>query len=235
MVIQTFVGVSGFSYAGWKGHFYPKEIKNEEFLTYYSQRLNSVEINSSFYASPSQSVVQSWAGKTGDDFRFAFKAPRKITHVLKLGQDSIRPAVDMSNTLSVLGEKRGPILFQLPPFLRQNLSLLENFLVSTSGIPSKVFEFRHGSWLVDSTFALLDKYNSAFCVAETEDLEPMFKVTGGTAYFRLRRDAYETKTIENWAVKIKKTVTGAGDAYVYLRHDDTGKNAELAQKLKTSL
>jgi uncharacterized protein YecE (DUF72 family) len=235
MASRLFVGVSGFSYASWKGRFYPKELRSDDFLTYFSQRLNSVEINSSFYASPSQSVIRSWAGKTGDGFRFAFKATRKITHILKLNQDSVETAIDMSKTLSILGEKRGPILFQLPPFLRQNLTLLENFLVNTSGIVGKVFEFRHASWLVSSTFDLLDKYGSGFCIAETEDLEPVFKVTGGTAYFRLRKDAYDTKTVESWAEKIRKTIPRTGDSYVYLRHDETGENAELAQKLRASL
>src|SRR5438552_11610642 len=83
------VGVSGFSYVGWKGNFYPENLKSEEFISYYSQRLNSVEINSSFYAPPSLAVVKSWAGKTGDNFKFSFKAPRQITHILKLGKGSV--------------------------------------------------------------------------------------------------------------------------------------------------
>jgi uncharacterized protein YecE (DUF72 family) len=232
---RLFVGVSGFSYASWKGRFYPKELRSDDFLIYFSQRLNSVEINSSFYASPSQNVILSWAGKTGDGFRFAFKATRKITHILKLSQESTQTALDMSKTLSVLGEKRGPILFQLPPFLRQNIPLLENFLVNTPKITDKVFEFRHASWLVSSTFELLDRYDSGFCIAETEDLEPVFKVTGGTAYFRLRKEAYDTKMIESWAARIKKTIPSTGDTYVYLRHDETGENAELAQKLRAGL
>ncbi len=235
MVSHLFVGVSGFSYASWKGRFYPKELRSDDFLTYFSQHLNSVEINSSFYASPSQNVIRSWAGKTGDGFRFAFKATRKITHILKLSQESAQSATGMSKTLSVLGEKRGPILFQLPPFLRQNLTLLEEFLVNTPEIADKVFEFRHSSWLVGSTFELLDKYDSGFCIAETEDLEPVLKVTGRTAYFRLRKDVYDKNMIESWAAKIKKTLPSNGDAYVYLRHDETGENAELAQRLRASL
>src|SRR5712692_8714413 len=143
---RLFVGVSGFSYASWKGRFYPKAIGNDDFLKYYSQRLNSVEINSSFYAAPSQTTVQSWEGKTGEGFEFAFKVPRKITHISKLGNDSVKPALDMSKTLDTLGAKRGPMLFQLPPFLRQDLELLENFLIDTSAIPDRVFELRHGSW-----------------------------------------------------------------------------------------
>ncbi|TMH94678.1 DUF72 domain-containing protein, partial [Candidatus Bathyarchaeota archaeon] len=89
MTPRAMVGVSGFSYAGWKGNFYPETLKSEEFLSYYSQRLNTVEINSSFYAPPSLAMVKSWASKTGDGFRFSFKAPRQITHILKLGKGSV--------------------------------------------------------------------------------------------------------------------------------------------------
>src|SRR5438445_10602954 len=93
------VGISGFSYAGWKGNFYPKNLKSEEFLSYYSQRLNSVEINSSFYAAPSLAMVKSWASKTGDNFRFSFKAPRQITDILKLVKGSVEATAGVGITL----------------------------------------------------------------------------------------------------------------------------------------
>ena len=120
MTRQVFVGVSGFSYTGWKGHFYPKETKNEDFLAYYSQRLNSVEINSSFYGPPSATMVKSWSGKTGDGFKFAFKAPKQITHILKLGEGAPESSERLSKTLESLGTKRGPILFQLPTYSKQD-------------------------------------------------------------------------------------------------------------------
>ena len=103
-----FVGISGFSYAGWKGKFYPRDLKNEDFLTYYAQHLNSVEINSSFYAPPSAAMVKSWSARTSEDFRFAFKAPKQITHILKLGRGSSEAAEKLSKTLDLLGPKRGP-------------------------------------------------------------------------------------------------------------------------------
>jgi uncharacterized protein YecE (DUF72 family) len=235
MKSHVFVGVSGFSYASWKGHFYPKDLKNAEFLTYYSQHLNSVEINSSFYAPPSPSMVKSWRAKTGDQFKFAFKAPKQITHILKLGKDSPEAAERLSKTLDLLSEKRGPVLFQLPPYSKQDPQLLEDFLSKTSNFPNRVFEFRHSSWFQDSTYQLLEKYGAGFCVAETEDLEPVFQLTAGLAYFRLRKDAYDAKSVEDWSEKIKKTITGARDTYVYLRHDETGENAVLASKLQEKL
>ncbi len=231
----VFVGVSGFSYPSWRGRFYPKEIGADYFLQYYSQHLNSVEINSSFYAVPSPAMVKSWNGKTGDAFKFAFKATRKITHLSKLGEGAANSALDMSKNLGTLGDKRGPILFQLPPFLKYTPNLLETFLSQSSDIPARVFEFRHQSWFVDSTYSLLEKYDTGFCVAETGDLEPVLKTTGNLAYFRLRKDSYDSKMIDEWAGKIKKTIADSNQTFVYLRHDETGANAELAQKLKSRL
>jgi uncharacterized protein YecE (DUF72 family) len=232
---KAMVGVSGFSYSGWKGYFYPENLKSEEFLSYYSQRLNSVEINSSFYASPSPATVKSWAGRTGDNFRFSFKAPRQITHILKLGKGSVEAAERLGVTLSSLGEKKGPVLFQLPPYSRQDLELLEDFLANTSKIGERVFEFRHESWLNDLTYTTLEKHDADFCIAETEDMKPVFKVTGKTPYFRLRRDSYDAKMIDDWTGKIREMSRGSESVYVYLRHDENGDNASMALKILESL
>jgi uncharacterized protein YecE (DUF72 family) len=229
---NLYVGVSGFSYPSWKGKFYPKDLKSENFLAYYSRQLNSVEINSSFYAPPSSVMIQSWSSKTQNEFRFAIKSPRQITHILKLGQGSADSAKRLDGALELLGPKRGPVLFQLPPFLRQDLKLLESFLNDTSMVSKKVFEFRHESWLTDDTYALLDKYQTGFCVAESEDLKPVLRVIGDVAYFRLRNDAYDNRSIDSWSTKIKSLVKNVKESYVYLRHDETGENASLALQLK---
>jgi uncharacterized protein YecE (DUF72 family) len=235
MKTKAMVGVSGFSYVGWKGNFYPDNLKSEDFLSYYSQRLNSVEINSSFYASPSSAMVKSWAGRTGDNFRFSFKAPRQITHILKLGKGSVEAAEKLGVTLGSLGEKRGPVLFQLPPYARQDLKLLEDFLANASTIGERVFEFRHESWLNDLTYATLEKYYAGFCIAETEDMKPVFKVTGKMSYFRLRRESYDPKMIDEWIGKIKEMSKESESVYVYLRHDEKGDNTTRALKIMKSL
>ncbi len=233
--MKAFVGVSGFSYPAWKGVFYPEGLNSDEFLTYYAGRLGSVEINSSFYAAPGAAMVKGWTSKTTEGFRFSFKAPRQITHITKLGEGSAEAANKLSKTLDLLGPRRGPVLFQLPPFSRFNRDLLDGFLSKTSGIEPKVFEFRHASWLNDSTYDLLEEHGAGFCIADTEDMEPTFKVTGGLAYFRLRKDAYEAGAIEKWSAKILETASGADECYVYLRHDETGQNAVLAQGLAEKL
>lgn len=230
-----YVGVSGFSYARWKGRFYPKETKIEEFLSYYSQRLDSVEINSSFYAPPSTETVKNWSEKTSGEFKFSFKAPRQITHILKLGKDSFEATERLSKLLDSLGERRGPILFQLSPYSKKDFDLLEEFLSNTCNVKNRVFEFRHQSWLEDSTFKMLERYGVGFCIAETEDMAPTFRITGDLAYFRLRKDNYDTNEIGRWSEKIKDVAKGLGEVYAYLRHDETGENALLAQRLSEKL
>jgi uncharacterized protein YecE (DUF72 family) len=233
--LELFVGVSGFSYASWKGNFYPKDLKSEDFLSFYAGKLNSVEINSSFYAPPSAAMVKSWAGRTSEDFRFAIKSPRLITHTLKIGKGAPEAADRLGRTLELLGGKLGPVLFQLPPFFRQDLKTLESFLTQTAGVKKKVFEFRHDSWLNESTYQLLEKHNAGFCIAETEDMKPVLNVTGGLPYFRLRKDVYTTSDVERWNEKIRNIVKGSKEAYVYLRHDETGENASYALGMREKL
>lgn len=233
--VQAYVGVSGFSYPAWRGKFYPEGLKSDAFLPYYSGRLGSVEINSSFYAQPGRAMVEGWAAKTAESFRFSFKAPRLITHITKLGDGSQEASNKLSATLDLLGPRRGPILFQLPPFARFNRDLLDGFLSKTSGIEPKVFEFRNKSWLTETTYDLLEEHGAGFCIADTEDMEPTFKVTGGIAYFRLRRDAYDEKSIDGWVSRIKEAASGADECYVYLRHDESGENALLAERLAKKL
>ncbi len=232
---NIFVGVSGFSYPKWKGKFYPVDLKDEGFLAYYSKHLVSVEINSSFYAQPSDAMVKNWSERTSEKFRFSFKSPRLITHILKLGKGASEAADKFSQTLDLLGSRRGPVLFQLPPYSKHNIKLLDEFLSKTTGIKNRVFEFRHESWFQGSTYQMLERHGAGFCIAETEDLKPSFRVTGGIAYFRLRKESYDTKAVDQWAKKIQEMTKGLRENYVYLRHDETGENAILAQRLSRVL
>src|SRR3989442_6066916 len=190
---SVFVGMSGFSYASWKGSFYPKDLKNEDFLSFYAGKLNSVEINSSFYAPPSEAMVKSWASRTGETSRISTKSPRQITHTIKLGKGAAEAADRLGKTLDLLGGNLGPVLFQLPPFFRQDLKVLESFLTQTGGVKKKVFEFRHDSWLNESTYQLLATHHAGFCIAETEDMKQFLRVIGGLPYFILMNDAYTAK------------------------------------------
>jgi uncharacterized protein YecE (DUF72 family) len=235
MAGSAYVGVSGFSYPAWKGKFYPQDTKSEEFLGYYARHLESVEINSSFYAAPGATMVKGWAEKTSEEFRFAFKAPRQVTHILKLGKDSFEVAGRFSKTLDLLGPRRGPVLFQLPPYSKQDTKVLDQFLSNTADIKNRVFEFRHESWFQDSTYRLLEEHGAGFCIAESEDVKMVSQITGGIAYYRLRLESYEAKDIDRWAAKIRETAKGLRESYVFLRHDETGGNALLAQRLSDKL
>ena len=229
------MGVSGFSYPTWKGRFYPRDTKSEEFLLYYSQHLRSVEINSSFYAPPRATVVKNWSDTTSESFSFSFKAPQMITHVLKLGKGSAEAARRFSKGLDSLGQRRGPILFQLPPYSKLDLDRLDVFLSETSGIRKRVLEFRHKSWFQGPTYQLLEENGAGFCIAETEELPAILQTTGGLAYFTLRKESYDAKTIDQWAGTIRETAKDLPECYVYLRHDETGENALLAQRLSKKL
>jgi uncharacterized protein YecE (DUF72 family) len=235
LTVRVRVGVSGFSYPRWRGKFYPKEAKSEELLAQYARRLGTVEVNSSFYAAPKSAAVEAWAGKTKEEFVFAFKAPQLITHILKLGGGAPDAAVKLASTLELLGPRLGPVLFQLPPYMKQDLKLLDAFLSNTQAVKKRVFEFRHKSWLDAATYRMLDGHETGFCVAETEEMAPTFQVTGGLAYFRLRLDSYDARAVDRWAGRIGETTKGVAETYVYLRHDETGENALLAVRLAEKL
>jgi uncharacterized protein YecE (DUF72 family) len=123
----------------------------------------------------------------------------------------------------------------LPPYSKQDLDLLGEFLSKTSGVKNRVFEFRHESWFQESTYQLLEEHGTGFCIVDTEELKPVFRVTGGIAYFRLRRESYNAKAIDQWAEKIGDTAEALPESYAYLRHDETGENAILAQRLSEKL
>src|SRR5207237_3970555 len=157
------------------------------------------------------------------------------THTLKIGKGASEAADRLGQTLDLLGGKLGLVLFQLPPFFRQDLKTLESVITQTGSVKKKVFEFRHESWLNDSTYQLLEKHDAGFCIAETEDMKPVLQVTGGLPYFRLRKDVYTASDVGKWTEKIRDIIKGSEQAYVYLRHDETGENASYAVGLQEKI
>ncbi len=126
-------GASGYSFKEWKGNFYPDKMKPEEMLAWYSARLPTVEINNTFYQMPKTAVLENWAKTTPEDFRFSIKASRRITHMSRLRAETAADSVNfLYTTLAALGAKRGPVLFQLPPFLKKDLPRLSEFLDAAS-------------------------------------------------------------------------------------------------------
>ncbi|HET6422114.1 MAG TPA: DUF72 domain-containing protein, partial [Planctomycetaceae bacterium] len=163
--MQFYVGTSGYSYKEWKGSFYPEKLPQKEMLRYYSERLSTVEVNNSFYRLPAASVIESWTQQVPENFRFVLKAPQAITHFKQL-RNCKEPVEQLLEAAAVLKERRGPILFQLPPHLKIDVPRLDAFLQVIDSRAALVFEFRHESWFDDEVFACLKRHGAAHCVAD---------------------------------------------------------------------
>jgi uncharacterized protein YecE (DUF72 family) len=229
------VGVSGFSYSSWIGEFYPKGTIPAKMLNVYSTKLNSVEINSTFYRMPAQTTTGKWAESTSDDFRFSFKANRKVTHFKKL-KDATPEVNWFLDGLTPLQAKLGCILIQLPPYLKADYDLLETFLQQKPGGSERIaFEFRHSSWFTSRLTELLSKYDAALCLADTEDMKPVFERTARFTYVRLRKDAYTKKELTNWSRRLQDFAGESEDCFIYFKHDETGKAANIAAEFESML
>ena len=231
-MVRFWVGVSGFSYASWKGVFYSEATKPNQMLEAYATKLNSVEVNSSFYHMPTTTTTSKWAKSTPESFRFSFKANRKITHFMKLKGTKSEFEFFLKG-LKPVGEKLGCVLVQLPPYMKQDYAVLETFLAeSPKSLPIAV-ELRHNSWFGNTLNDLLSKYNTAFCVADTEDMKPVFEETADFGYVRLRRSKYSKTELKTWSNKLQKFAAGFENCFVYFMHDETGEAANRAAEFST--
>lgn len=220
------VGTSGFSYAPWRGHFYPKDLATEDMLKFYASVFGTVEINHSFYRMPTPTLLTNWRRQTPLRFRFALKAPQRITHHLRL-KDAAEPAREFVRRADSLGEKLGPLLFQLPPHLRADRDRLDEFLRALPQGSEPVFEFRHASWFTEDVYDVLAANRAALCIADTESLTTPLVATAPFGYVRLRRDDYSPADLADWAAKLKE-ITRWKRVYVFLKHDEAGKAPALA-------
>ncbi|OFZ92974.1 MAG: hypothetical protein A2Z64_09695 [Betaproteobacteria bacterium RIFCSPLOWO2_02_67_12] len=219
--MRMLAGASGYSYKEWKGNFYPEGIRPDAMLAWYAERLPTVEINNTFYRMPKTSVLESWAQSTPEGFRFAIKASRRITHMARLKAESAAEAVGfLYRNLAALGAKRGPVLFQLPPFLKKDLPRLSEFLRLLPEGHGAAFEFRNDSWFSDDVYDLLKGAGAVLCLSEREDNAPPPLVqTAPWGYVRLRLEAYSDRDLEQWAARL--AATAWREAYVYFMHEPT--------------
>ena len=218
---RLLAGASGYSFKEWKGSFYPEKIKPEEMLAYYSERLPTVEINNTFYQMPKAPVLENWARLTPESFRFAIKSPRRITHEARLAADKAADSVSyLYKTLDTLGAKRGPVLFQLPPFLKKDLPRLNEFLQLLPEGHLAAFEFRNDSWFADDVYDALRSRGAALCLSEREDNAPPPLVeTAPWGYVRLRLEQYSDAELQQWAAKLAGTAWR--DIHAYFMHEPT--------------
>jgi len=215
------IGTSGYSYKQWKGVFYPEDLANEDMLRYYAERLDTVEINSTFYRFATVRQLESWSAEVGDDFTFTLKAPRRITHNLRL-RDAAELAGDFCRNAASLGDKLGVVLFQLPPNLKKDTQRLETFLDALAPQVRIVFELRHASWFDSEVFECLRKRGVALCINDDGKVEGPSESTAPFGYFRMRRDAYDAAALEESAARIRAASAGWNQAFVYFKHEDQG-------------
>lgn len=218
---RLWAGASGYAFKEWQGSFYPDKIAPEAMLAWYAERLPTVEINNSFYRMPKVEVLQRWAEATPQHFRFAIKASKRITHDARLDAEAAADALAyLYRNLAVLGARRGPVLFQLPPYLRKDTARLQAFLQLLPEGHRAAFEFRHDSWFDDEVYAVLRTAGAALCLSEREDSSaPPLVETASWGYVRLRLEHYGDDALAACAARLADTRWQ--EVFVYFMHEPT--------------
>ena len=225
---KIYAGTSGWAYPAWKPAFYPAGLAPAKFLGYYAGRLNSVEVNFTFRRFPTEKLLQGWIAAAPADFQFAIKAHQTITHVKRL-RDADELTSRFVSALQPLAtaQKLGPVLFQLPPFLKCDATLLRDFLAEWPQSLRATFEFRHESWFCDAVFSALREAHVALCLAESDKLETPEVQTADFFYLRLRKQEYSRPALQRRVQDFAQR----GEVYVYLKHEETPAGALLAESL----
>jgi len=235
------IGTSGWHYPHWEnGVFYPPGLARTSQLSFYAQHFKTVELNASFYHLPRPKTFEGWRQKTPDDFVFAVKASRYISHVKRL-RDCQEPWEKLSSAAKELGEKLGLILFQLPPSLEVSPRRLEAFLRLLPEEPRYSFEFRHASWLCDGVYDILRSQGVALCIPDSPGMPKSLEVTAPFVYVRMHGSAspygskYTDEELEQWAGRIKGFLKRGLEVYVYFNNDAYGYALQNAEKLEQLL
>jgi uncharacterized protein YecE (DUF72 family) len=228
---KIYAGTSGWAYPSWKPDFYPAKLASKNFLGFYAGRLNTVEVNYTFRRFPTEKLLRGWIEATPPDFHFAIKANQKITHIKRL-RDVAEFTSEFITSLQPLDveKKLGPVLFQLPPFLKCDVPLLKDFLKAIPRQLRAAFEFRHASWFTDEVYELMRGANVALCQAESEKLETPDVQTADFAYLRLRKEKYSASDRKILSRKIAELLQ-RGDTFVYFKHEETAEGALYAENL----
>src|SRR6267143_2409378 len=224
--MNLWIGTSGFQYTEWKGNFYPEDLSTAKMLPYYAERFSTNEINYTFHRIPAPKTIENWKTLTPDKFRFALKAPQKIPHWSKL-RDCADTLEYFCKVAGGLGERLGPVLFQLPPTFQKDADVLSSFLRELPDMRA-AFEFRHESWFDDEIYELLKSRNIALCIADTDTIATPKKSTAGYGYLRLRREDYQTTDVERWAAFVGEQKSNWQDAFIYFKHEESGIGPKLA-------
>jgi uncharacterized protein YecE (DUF72 family) len=216
--MRILAGTSGYAFKEWKGAFYPEDMPDSGMLAFYAGKFPTVEINNTFYQLPKEKVLLDWAASVPSDFTFSIKASRRITHFQRLKPESLELVDYLLKTTSVLGERLGPILFQLPPNMKKEMDRLRPFLERLPRDQRFAIEFRHESWFDDEVVDALRAHDVALCAIEQEDFRSPVTSTASWGYVRLHRLDYDPAMIAAWAQRVNGN--GWTDAYVYFKHDE---------------
>ena len=224
--MRFLVGTSGYSYKEWKGAFYPEKLPEKQMLGYYARHFSTVEINSTFRRFPSASTVESWAEQVPNPFRFVLKARQTITHFRRL-VNAEEQIDDFINLASLLKERQGPLLFQLPPNFKKDMSRLEAFLNYVHGRAAIVLQLQHESWYDEEVFDCLRTHSAALCSVDDEGpARDRVVATANWGFVRLREERYSDARLKKWIKKLK--AHDWNEAYVFFKHEDVGAGPKLA-------
>ena len=216
--MRLLAGTSGYAFKEWKGAFYPPDLGDDAWLSYYAGNFPTVEINNTFYRLPKQQVLHDWAAQVPEQFTFAIKASMRITHHARLKPECASALDFLLQNTAVLGDRMGPILFQLPPNMEKDLQRLQGFLGLLPPKRRFTIEFRHDSWFDEDVLAALREHDVALCVNEQEDFACPVQATASWGYVRLHRLDYDEAALGKWAACV--AAQGWSDAYVYFKHDE---------------
>ncbi len=230
------IGTSGWVYKHWFGVFYPPNLPTDQQLTFYAQHFSTVEINFSFYRLPERSVFETWREQTPDDFLFAVKGSRYLTHMKKL-KDPMEPFTRLMERASGLEGKLGPILFQFPHTWHINIEGLQPFLELLQTYPKQQFtvEFRHSRWLIPQVYQLLENAGVALCLPVSPTVPLDICLTTSWTYMRMHSGqwnmGYSDEELSIWVQHIRSFIKQGIDVYVYFNNDPDGCAIRDGQQL----
>lgn len=228
---RLYVGTSGFAYPAWAPRFYPSGSRPRDLLAHYSRRLGAVELNNTFYRQPSREQVEAWLGAAPAPFRFVVKAQRGGSFRSFANPEPGLPW--LTTPYRAFGDRLGAVLFRLPDRSRRDDETLARFLAAWPRDLPLVVELRDESWHVDETYRELERAGAALCTTDRPEdtLPPTIRRTADRLYLRLRRPDYATADLEAWLARIEPFLAAGDDAFVFFRHDEVGRGAELALEL----
>lgn len=231
------IGTSGWHYDSWSGKFYPVDVRKKDLLRYYATKFDTTELNAPFYRTPSLEAVRRWREGTPPDFCFAWKASRFITHWKRLSGKSESSIALLITRLERLGNKTGPVLFQLPARFKLDRDRLKAFLQMLPARYRYAFEFRDGSWYETKVFELLHQHDVALCISDHADAPAPWEATASFVYVRGHgptgryRGHYSDKTLRLWARRIRRWRRQQRDVFCYFDNDQKSAAPADAQKL----